>query len=69
MWSNNSWKGIYPCKKIMFRIQIWHIVVLWNQSLTESNKDLWMFIRHYACQMSFDHCYKIAYIMWINKLK
>jgi hypothetical protein len=30
---------------------------------------LTMFTKRYTCKISFNHCYKIAYMIWINKLK
>ncbi len=56
---------------ILFLKYAWilHSIVTLNQSSTKSNKDLWMFKRHYTCKFSFDHCYKLAYIIWINEIK
>jgi len=28
---------------------------------------LTMFTKCYTCKKSFNHCYKIAYLVWINK--
>jgi len=41
---------------ITFEIHIWHVVVLWNQSLAKLSKDLWFFTNHYTCEMPFNHC-------------
>jgi hypothetical protein len=54
-------------------VYLWTILYLTstfeNLSLTKSIKDLWMFTKHYTCKMSFDYCYKIVCIIFINKIK
>jgi hypothetical protein len=58
--SNNGWKFIFT-NNIIFEIHLWHCFVIWNQT-SPKLKTLHM-------HLSFDQCYKIVCIIWINGLK
>jgi hypothetical protein len=64
-WSTNDFKYIFTKKiNLKFTFDIFIIKLINKIEL-----GLTLFTKCYTCKMSFNHCYKIAHITWINKIK